>query len=216
MPDVFEAYAKVFHWMDARYDNIDNPLTPEEQAILHMPGCASLRTLVEGLRSNDGNTRVRWQHVAEVLGMPFVAGLSHDWFRTKLEAGCWPRYIFGPNEGMLDQRELLALCNVLAEGGTAKRCLFRLPEMPFIGTDHPLLYKGSLVDVLLFPLEASWGSPEYWWPPNREWCVCSDYDLAFTIVGGSKETIKRLLDDTVLESIEVRPDLRVDYYAPMP
>jgi hypothetical protein len=215
MPDVFEAYAKVFHWLDAHYDNIDNPLSPEEQTALHLPQCEPLRDLVERLRTNDGNTRVRWKAVADVLGIPFEAGLSDDWFRAKLETGCWPRYIFGPDEGLLDQRELMALSTVLAEGDASKQCFYRLPEMPFIGTDHPLLYEGSLADVSMFPTKPSFRNPEYWWPPNHEWCVCSDYDLAFTVVGGSSTAIRRVLDDAVLEAIEVQPDLRVDCYAPM-
>jgi hypothetical protein len=64
MPDVFEAYAKVFHWLDAHYGNIDTPLSPEEQTAQHLPQCEPLRDLVEKLRTNDGDTRVRWKAVA--------------------------------------------------------------------------------------------------------------------------------------------------------
>jgi hypothetical protein len=216
MPDVFEAYAKVFHWLNAHYDNIDNPLAPEEQTVLHIPRCEALRDLVEGLRTNDGSTRVRWNDVAEALRIPFLAGLSDDWFRAKLEPGCWPRYIFGPDEGLLDQRELLALSEALGEGDASKRCFYRLPEMAFVGTDRPLLYEGSLAEVSVFATKPSFRNPEYWWPLNHEWCVCSDYDLAFTIVGGSRAAILRVLDDAALEAIEVQSDLRVDSYAPMP
>jgi hypothetical protein len=158
MPDVFEAYAKVFHWLDAHYDNIDTPLSPEEQTALHLPQC----------------------------------------------------------EGLLDLRELLALSTVLAAGDASIQCFYRLPEMAFIGTDHPLLYEGSLADLSAFSTKPSFRNPEYWWAPNHEWCVCSDYDLAFTIVGGSSAAIRRILGDPVLEAIEVQPDLRVDSYAPMP
>jgi hypothetical protein len=216
MPDVFEAYAKVFHWLDAHYGNIDTPLSPEEQTALHLPQCEPLRDLVEKLRANDGDTRVRWKAVAEALGIPFEAGLSDDWFRAKLETGCWPRYILGPDEGLLDLRELSALSTVLAAGDASIQCFYRLPEMAFIGTDNPLLYEGSLADLSAFSTKPSFRNPEYWWPANHEWCVCSDYDLAFTIVGGSSAAIRRVLGDPVLEAIEVQPDLRVDYYAPMP
>ena len=59
-------------------------------------------------------------------------------------------------------------------------------------------------------------SPEYWWPPNRAWCVCSDYDLMFTVVGGSRHLISALLKSDVLECLEVTPQTRIDSLAPMP
>jgi hypothetical protein len=216
MPDVFEAYAKVFHWLDANYGNVETPLSPAEQALLHLPRCEPLRDLIKKLRVGDVGTRVRWKAVAEALAISFQPGLLDDWFRAKLEPGCWPRYIYGPDEGMLNPLEVSALSKSLGAGDASVRCFYRLPEMAFIATNHPLLYEGSLADLTAFSAEPSFRTPEYWWPPNHEWCVCSDYDLAFTIVGGSSATIGRILGDPVLEAIEVQPNLRVDSYGPMP
>jgi hypothetical protein len=53
---------------------------------------------------------------------------------------------------------------------------------------------------------------EYWWPPDRNWCVCSGHDLAFTIVGGSRKRASVLLASEVLEC----PHTRIDSLAPLP
>ena len=68
IPPVFEAYAKVFHRIDAYYANIDKPLTPSEIAILKVPPCEELQSLVEGRRAKAQGSRIRWREVAEVLG----------------------------------------------------------------------------------------------------------------------------------------------------
>jgi hypothetical protein len=58
--------------------------------------------------------------------------------------------------------------------------------------------------------------PEYWWPTEKNWCICSEYDLSFTVVAGPGNLIARLLASQVLECIEVTPDTRIDSLAPMP
>jgi hypothetical protein len=89
-------------------------------------------------------------------------------------------------------------------------------EIPYVGTDEPLLYSGQLERLLQFLKETDRQfTPEYWWPADRSWCVCSDYDLPFTIVAGSKRLIDSILTKADLESIQVTPDTRVDYRAPI-
>jgi hypothetical protein len=88
--------------------------------------------------------------------------------------------------------------------------------MTYIGTNKPLLYLGPLEQLQRFLKETDRQfTPEYWWPEDRSWCVCSDYDLPFTIVGGSNQLIDSILTNPDLESIRVTPDTRVDYRAPI-
>ena len=47
-------------------------------------------------------------------------------------------------------------------------------------------------------------------------CVCSNYDLGFTIVGGDADLIDRLLRSDVLECIEVTPETRADSLVRIP
>jgi hypothetical protein len=91
--------------------------------------------------------------------------------------------------------------------------------MPFIDTGKPLLFHGALGELGEFMKSGAYQfSPEYWWPPDRTWCVCSDYDLhlTFTVVGGSNKLISALLMSDVLECLEVKPQTRVDSFAPIP
>ena len=44
-------------------------------------------------------------------------------------------------------------------------------------------------------------TPEYWWPTNRTWCLCSEYDLKFTLLAGSNDLISAVLNSTTLEAL---------------
>jgi hypothetical protein len=216
IPDLFEAYAKIFHPIEGRYENIDHPLDLEEQKILGLPECHILRDFVQRMRTEPEAPTLRWKKVAEALGVPFQRHLSYEWFRSVLEPGCWPRYVSGPVEGILEEREAAALISILSAFSSSSNCYFRFAEMPYIGTDKPLLYSGELEHLQRFVKETRRKfTPEYWWPEDRSWCVCSDYDLTFTIVGGSKQLIDSILTNADLESIRVTADARVDYRAPI-
>ncbi len=67
--------------------------------------------------------------------------------------------------------------------------------------------------VLAGPLEAAtlieeWispDSPNLIWPEDRAWFVASEIDFDSTLVGGSEELARRILDDHRLESFRVQP-----------
>jgi hypothetical protein len=118
-------------------------------------------------------------------------------------------------DGALDTRESSELASILGRITAQQVNYFRLPEFPFIGTDQPLLFQGSLEEAPGYFANFQFG-PEFWWPADHEWCVCSDYDLTFTIVSGSSQLITALLESEALECIEVSATIRVDDSAPMP
>ena len=214
LPKTFAAYTKVFHQIDASYENIDNPLSPKELEILRIPPCVEMRSFIENLRANGQGPRLRWKELAEFLKVPFQPELNHEWYRAKLEPGCWPRFLKGPDEGTLNHEECSALVSALLPSTGHQRCFFRFAEIPFIATDKPIMFQGSLDEVRTFLDDEVYRfTPEYWWPADRNWCVCSDYDLMFTVVGGSRDLISRLSENKVLECIEVKPSTRIDSYA---
>jgi hypothetical protein len=145
MPPGFEAYAKVFHRIEASYENIDNPLTQSEISVLKIPSCQELKSLVESRRAQG--SRIRWREVAEVLNVPFAPAISHDWYRKKLVEGCWPRFLRGPDEGLLHPEECRGLVAVLQTFTDSGRCFFRFAETPFVGTNKPLLFHGALDEL---------------------------------------------------------------------
>lgn len=122
MPNDFEAYAKIFHSIECNFENIDNPLSAEELAILKISDCAQLRSLIKEVRARRRGLRIRWQEIAHTLHLPFAPGLTDDWFRTRLEPGCWPRYVFGPAEGYLEPDEYAQLTSLLLEESNSAEC----------------------------------------------------------------------------------------------
>jgi hypothetical protein len=218
IPLQFEAYAKILHRIDARYENIDHPLTDREISILKIPPCTKLRSFVERLRKEDRGPRIRWRDLAQLIGVPFDAGICHEWFRARMEdPGCWPRFLFGPDDGTLNAEELSALLSVLQPHSGNCEIFFRLSKIAFIATDRPIQFCGTMDDLSAFMASRKPQlTPEYWWPADHSWCVCSDYDLTFTIVAGSKELISGVLDNAILEALRVTPQTRIDFYAPIP
>ncbi len=216
LPKSFACYAKIFHRIDANYEYIDNPLTPREEEIVQIPPCIELRSFIINLRTQHRGTRLKWKEIADVLGVPFQPELTHGWYRAKLEPGCWPRYLYGPSDGTLASEECNAAVSILRPFTGTQTCFFRFSEIPFIATKKQLLFMGNLEEVKTALDDSSYRfTPEYWWPANRSWCLCTDYDLMFTILGGSQDLISSFLDDNFLECIEVTASTRIDDLAPV-
>jgi hypothetical protein len=216
IPNRFDAYVKILHSIEANYTNIDRPLSDGEIDILKIPSCKKLRSFVENSRKEGKGSKIKWRALAQLLDVPFETQICHAWFRTNTEPGCWPRFLYGPNEGALNEEELSAVLSVLRNFTTSQECFFRFAEIPFVGTDKPILFRGVLEGLPGFLSAGEFQfSPEYWWPADLSWCLCSEYDLEFTIGGGSKALISAVLKDVALEALEVTPRTRIDNYAPM-
>ncbi|PYT82376.1 MAG: hypothetical protein DMG40_06375 [Acidobacteria bacterium] len=217
IPKQFEAYAKILHQTDASYKNIDNPLTEREISILKIPPCTTLRSFVERRRKENLGPRIRWRELAQLFGVPFEAEICHEWFRARMEEpGCWPRFLLGPDDAGLNDEELSAVLSVLQPFAGNQDSFFRFSEIALIATEKPIQFCGTLDELSAFLATGKYQfTPEYWWPADHSWCVCSDYDLTFTLVAGCKELVSGVLNDATLEAIQVTPQTRIDDYAPM-
>jgi hypothetical protein len=220
IPERFDAYTKILHRIEPNYKNIDNPLSERENAILKIPKCTELRSFIGKLREERRNPRIRWATLAQLLGVPFAPEICHEWFRTTMEEpGCWPRFLFGPADGNLHPEELSNVISLLMPSTGSQDCFFRFfeytPAHLFEG--KPILFCGVLNELGTFLTEGSHQfTPEYWWPADRSWCLCSEYDLTFTLIGGSRDLISAVLRNDTLEALEVTAGTRIDNYAPMP
>ncbi len=215
IPPVFEAYAKILHRVEAYYENIDNPLTPAEIAILKIPRCEPIKSFIENRRANSTGNRVRWRELAELLDVTFAPEICLEWYRKKLQDRvCWSRFLSGPVDGTLHEEECSELALTLGPFTEGKECFFRFSEWALINS-QPRLFKGALNEVCGFLEDRRLGF-EYWWPRDQSWCVCSDYDLHFTIVGGPKALTAGLLASNELECIEITAKTRIDVFAPAP
>jgi hypothetical protein len=220
IPNQFDAYAKILHSIEASYKNIDDPhpLTEREMAILKIPPCTKLRSFVETLRKERRSPRIRWRTLAQLLGVPFGPEICHEWFRASMEEPiCWPRFLSGPEDGNLNAEELPEVLSILLAFSGVQDCFFRFAPWPFVKEDKPLVIRGVLDELATFLADKAYPStPEYWWPANRSWCLCSEYDLKFTIVAGPKGLISAVLNSATLEALEVTPHTRLDDAAPIP
>lgn len=219
LPPAFEAYAKILHRIEAQYDLIDNPLSESENAILGVPSCEPLKSFIESRRAESKGLRVRWKELAELLNVPFAPAINHEWYRRKMrDPWCWPRLLRGPDDCWLNQEECQSLASKLKSVTGSEDCFFRFSDIPFYASANagkPQLFRGTLDSVSDFQKERRLCF-EYWWPPDQSWCVCSDYDLKFTIVGGCGNLISTLLLDEVIECIEVESQTSIDPFVPMP
>lgn len=124
----------------------------------------------------------------------------------------WPRRLFGPAEGTLDPDHALRVAAIL-HNRTPGPCNFTYFPVAYNDMDNPFSLRAALIEMpAILDLDV-WTTPEYWWPEDKTWCVCTDYDLEFTLVGGDDQLIDAIVGDDLMEAIEVRPEHRVDKYA---
>ena len=127
------------------------------------------------------------------------------------------RFLRGPDDGNLNADELSEVLSILPTFSVGQDCFFRFAEWPYVKTGKPLVFRGSLEDLAKFLSDnPDRFTPEYWWPADRTWCLCSDYDLTFTIMAGTGTLISAVLNNATLESLQVIPQTRVDSFAPIP
>jgi hypothetical protein len=176
-----------------------------------------MRSFVETKRGREG-PRIRWRELADFLCVPFEPQICHKWFFASMsETACWSRFLYGPAEGNLDHEELSEIVSILRPFTGGQECFLRFAEIPLTGTDKPRLFSGALNEVIEFGKENDYRfSPEYLWPSDRSWCLCSDFDFEFTFVGGPQELISAILASRELEAFQITPQTRVDYLVPVP
>jgi hypothetical protein len=76
------------------------------------------------------------------------------------------------------------------------------------------LYSGDLYELTSFLTKPHFCStPECWWPQDRSWCVRTDWDLTFTLIGGSRTLVDTCVAHPRLECIAVQPETRIDFRA---
>lgn len=48
--------------------------------------------------------------------------------------------------------------------------------------------------------------PNYWWPDDRAWCVCTDTDFHWAYIAGSAACIRDVLSVPVLDAYQTKPE----------
>jgi hypothetical protein len=188
LPPVFEAWRKVLHPM-YRNAEIDGH-------VMRGP-------------------RVRWEELAAEFGLEFCAEIHQTSFARVFPGGRWPRHVRAPREGTLDADTCMAIIEILEAHTRAEHCCFYYSGISANYSDEEgfarQLYRGSARDVLAFEgMAAVNGTPEYWWPEDRAWCVHTDWDSAFTLIGGPEAALGELGLHPEIETLRLEATSRVD------
>ena len=224
IPPIFPRYVKILHpiYEDLSVQNEDltwqddagvKPAVSQTEIGQIIQDALSRSTLVYGgVEPGSHPVRIRWAELARRLGMPFAPTLSSWSFTRRFPGGSWPRRLIGPDEGTLASVERDALISVLRRHTNPDRCFFHFWYLATSEWTEDLLFEGSLNDAGQFPDEAPnvRCTPTHWFPQDRSWLVCTDYDSTFTLVGGPERLICELLDHRALEGVAVQPGTRVD------
>lgn len=226
MPQVFEACCKLFHPIHEDASIRTRTVTWDEEKratptpVETEPGKKALAAILSdsllvgrrsGVEEPQGN-RVLWHTLAERYGLVFHPEFNPESFRKAFPTGSWPRYLLGPAEGTLDRKTCEALISVLKPFSHSQTIYFRFSD--YLMNDLPHLYSGDFGDLTAFLTKPHFGgTPEYWWPGDRSWCVFTDWDLAFTLIGGSRAIVEACVTHPKLECMAVKPETRIDYRA---
>ena len=155
--------------------------------------------------------RLRLMELAEKYDLKFSKELSPASLMNKLDG--FPRYIISGEEGEIESNSLKALVGVLLRFGGEGNCYFLyglLKSANYIDE----LYQGELAEVEeLAKRDHLYGTPSYWWPADKSWCLYADIDLNFSLIGGSPKLIEAILADDFLECIECDATTRIDNLA---
>ena len=137
-----------------------------------------------------------------------------DTFTRNFRGRIWPRYLIGPNEGILEDEDCKELVSIIKGYYNSEYCYFLYNMLATNDYENDLLYEGDLEDIFeVRSIENVHASPSTWWPKDRRWFVHTDYDLTFSLIGGSCELVDALVEHETLECIKVEPEHRVDYRA---
>lgn len=162
----------------------------------------------------DIGDRLRYRELASKYNVKYTKEISTATF-VRACYGSLPRYLISSDEGNMEIELVKHIVDELKPFMNNKKCFFYyylLKTNDWSGDD--VLFHGELEDVIsLYNHDGLRGSPTYWWAEDKSWCLCTDYDLDFSLFGGSKEIVKRLVSSEHIECIEVDLQTRIDYKA---
>lgn len=127
----------------------------------------------------------------------------------------WFNYIVYPDDGQLDESACIELAKILSSFTQRQSYYLCHAFETLTGKVPSLLYGGNLKGILnpsTFVHEAQLhliiGGLK-----DQSWCMNTDWDLSFTLVGGAEKLIEALLSSSVLECIQVTEFTRIDRWA---
>ncbi len=218
VPAGFPAYAKIFHRIledpeAAEDDRTWNDVDRDEGPAVENPRIAKLlegSTLVRmgGDDPERYTRRVLWADLVADLGLTYGRSLSGGDLDRAWPGRSWPARLLGPAEGDLTPDLLEPILRAVETEGPCFFWWWFLACQNVFDADytHDRLFRGVLRDLPRFLAHYDVPSPTYWWPESRAWCVATDWDSCFTVIGGSDALVSRVLAADGIEGVPVGPD----------
>jgi hypothetical protein len=158
--------------------------------------------------------RHRWSELADAAGVTFHAELTWRSLSPVLPINDDGRP-YAVWEGDLEPRTRAAALAALApEPSTPVFFYFGLGAI--VRSGHPALFRApaavaaNVCETYAHEVGQHVPGPEYTWPQDRAWVVCTDYDLTSTYIAADRTAAERLQANEDLELLPVTPDTRVD------
>lgn len=163
------------------------------------------------------DVRMRWAVLAANAGVEFRPTLTYRQLSPVLpldpDGGGRPWAVW---DGALDDATARALLAGL-DDGRSEHYYFSYALGAYVSGLEPMMFRVDSLAVMLDAVgELRRGrglpnqTPEYVWPADQRWIVCSDFDLTSTYVAADDDAAVRVLEDPGLEALEVDLDTRVD------
>ena len=192
LPNRFKRYIKILHTFYVDSSILDKEITWEQSK----SSC------------NEADLeKIKWIDLAKQYNIPFTKTINPCSFYSNSSA---PRYLVFPEEGSLEKFEMLELIEILSDFCLDVNCYFYYDQLVFGDFDNEHLYKGEISKLIDLYKSLPWEtSPSYIWSDKKDWCLNTDYDLTFTVIGCNDALAEKLLSSEVLETIEVSTNSNV-------
>lgn len=208
IPDVFEAYARVFHPVDdGGRARTWAAIAAENGRIVHAEMQLHEIARPVGAPRRDGDARdgrVRWGSLPTPELQTLSGLLAHHTSTPDLCWCCvWEGY--GQLHGSPSTSRLAVpghtpdLVPPLVPAAVLGGPRVEIPNRAYF------LLHGSLHDLTDLVHRLGGQSPNLWWPDDRAWCVSTEIDFAWTYVGGTDAAVDSVLTEPRLETLPAEP-----------
>jgi hypothetical protein len=222
MPDVFDAYARVFHPIREGVETTTWAELGSRRGISLTPDIAFLEIAgldprdqngIDDLAPIDGNLPTPECEALTRILRPHTRSPETCWFCLWEGSGLfWStgHAHFSAVDASESQRHGGEAAARKREAGREQDELLDSTPRVMAQARHHFLFKGPLEAACGFE-PANWQlSPNLWWPDDRSWCVITEIEGFSTYVGGTAGAIADVVSASDVEAIEVPHDVHMD------
>jgi hypothetical protein len=199
-PLIFESYAIVLHpfWLNLKTKDL----------------ISSGLTLTENQVDKQDFNRVNWADFFKLYGHTFsldTANQTQETIRQELMNGGtkqadWPVYVWYPAEGNCETEELNFILDQIKVLHGDKLANYYYCFLKIINWENNKIFRGKISEFSdLINKPGVKDNPTAIFPENKEWCIVSDFDLAFTYVGGTKQLIDKITNTNEFDIFRIEP-----------